>query len=280
MKKITSYIRFLSVVFGMIFLSGNLFGQKVSSSKDFRKPKNETYVIAHRGAHQGIPENSLPAYQKAIDLGCDFVEIDVRTTKDRKFVSVHNSTIDNYVEGKTGTVRSMTLAELKALDIGIKTGEKWKNTRIPTFEEILQLCQGKIGIYLDLKVAPVPELMEIIRKYKMENDVVWYISASYLMDLKGADEMFGNSFPMPDPGSEKNLENVLSKLKPSVVATDMGELTQSFVDKAHKFGVKVFVDEKEGTATEWQKIISWGTDGIQTDKPEELIKFLKQIKKP
>jgi len=50
--------------------------------------------------HNGIPENSLAAYQKAIDLGCDFVEIDVRTTKDGRFVSVHNSTIDSYVEGK------------------------------------------------------------------------------------------------------------------------------------------------------------------------------------
>jgi hypothetical protein len=66
------------------------------------------------------------------------------------------------------------------------------------------------------------------------------------------------------------------KLKPSVVATDMGELSQSFVNVAHKYGAKVFVDEKEGTNAEWEKITGWGTDGIQTDKPAELIEFLKQ----
>ncbi|PXX29210.1 glycerophosphodiester phosphodiesterase family protein [Arenibacter sp. ARW7G5Y1] len=62
------------------------------------KPKNgNTYFTAHRGSHNGIPENSLAAYQKAIELGCDFVEIDIRTTKNGKLVSVHNATIDAYV---------------------------------------------------------------------------------------------------------------------------------------------------------------------------------------
>ena len=69
----------------------------------FPKPRNgNTYVIAHRGAHVGIPENSLPAIQKAIDLGCDFVEIDTRATKDGRIVSVHNASVDQYVVGKTG----------------------------------------------------------------------------------------------------------------------------------------------------------------------------------
>ena len=67
-----------------------------------RQPLNDVYVIAHRGAHKNMPENSLPAYRKAIDLGCDFVEIDVRTTKDGRFVSMHNSGIDEYVQGSGG----------------------------------------------------------------------------------------------------------------------------------------------------------------------------------
>lgn len=252
-----------------------LFGQKMDIN-DFRKPNNKIYVIAHRGAHQGIPENSLPAYQKAIDLGCDFVEIDVRTTKDGKFVSVHNSTIDNYTTGKKGSVKDLTLAELKSVDIGEKLGEEWKNTRIPTFEEILNLCKGKIGIYLDLKDAAIPELMSIIRKYNMEQEFIWYIPYQYLMELEDVETLFGNSFIMPDPQNEKNLKPMFTKLKAKVVATDMGELSQSFVSKSHEFGAKVFVDEKEGAKAEWEKIIIWGTDGIQTDKPAELIEFLKQ----
>jgi glycerophosphoryl diester phosphodiesterase len=274
MNRILSFKHFLALHI-LLFLSGVLFGQNTNIDHEFRKPNNKIYVIAHRGAHQEIPENSLPAYQKAIDLGCDFVEIDIRTTKDGKFVSVHNSTIDNYTSGKKGSVKDLTLAELKSIDIGEKLGEEWKNTRIPTFEEILQLCKGKIGIYLDLKDAPVPELMEIIRKYEMEQDIVWYIPFQYLMEMENVKTLFGNSFIMPDPKTEKNLKPMFDKLMAKVVATDMGELSQNFVAESHKFGAKVFVDEKEGSKSEWQKIISWGTDGIQTDKPAELINFLK-----
>lgn len=81
----------------------DLVKQKVEIPSDFRKENNgDMYVIAHRGAHNGIPEISLAAYQKAIDLGFDFVEIDVSTTKDGKFTSVHNSTIELYIEVITG----------------------------------------------------------------------------------------------------------------------------------------------------------------------------------
>jgi glycerophosphoryl diester phosphodiesterase len=253
-----------------------MYGQIEVGVHDFRKPNNTIYVIAHRGAHHGIPENSLPAYQKAIDLGCDFVEIDIRTTKDGKFVSMHNSTIDNYVDDKTGTVKNMTLAELKSLNIGEKIGEEWKKTQIPTLEEILQLCKGKIGIYLDLKDAPIPELMAIIRKYDMENDIIWYIPYQHLMEIENVEHLFGNSFPMPDPGDEKNIKSVLEKIKTPVIATDMSVLTRNFVVESHRYNAKVFVDEKHGDISEWQKIIDWGTDGIQTDKPEELIKYLKK----
>jgi glycerophosphoryl diester phosphodiesterase len=241
-----------------------------------RKPNNKIYVIAHRGAHQGIPENSLPAYQKAIDLGCDFVEIDIRTTKDGNFVSVHNSTIDNYTTDKKGSVKDLTLADLKSVDIGEKLGDEWKNTRIPTFEEILQLCKGKIGIYLDLKDAPVAELMKIIQKFDMEKDIIWYMPYQYLMNLENVDTLFGSSFIMPDPQNEKNLKPMFEKLNAGIVATDMGELSEHFVKVVHGNGAKVFVDEKEGTIVEWQKITDWKTDGIQTDNPAGLIEFLNQ----
>ena len=275
MKRSTYFRSQYIILVVLLTLSGLALSGNTNRNSQFRKAKNRIYVIAHRGAHNGIPENSLAAYQKAIDLGCDFIEIDVRTTKDGKFVSVHNSTIDEYVKGAKGIVKDMTLVQLEALDIGARIGPEWKNTRIPTFEQILELCQGKIGIYLDLKDAPVPELMELIKKYKMEQDVVWYISSDYLLQMKNENRAFGNSFTMPDPGSEKNLDNVLAKLKPAVVATDMGVLSKSFVEKAHQKNVKVFVDENKGSEAEWKEILSWKTDGIQTNEPGKLIQFLE-----
>lgn len=254
----------------------SLSAQNSGKSGLSRTARYGVYVIAHRGAHNGIPENSLPAYRKAIDLGCDFVEVDVRTTRDGKFVSLHNATIDQYVDGQTGRVSDMTLDELRRLDIGIRVGEKWRGTQVPVFEEILQLCRGKIGIYLDLKEAPVPELVELIRKYGMEREVIWYLPASRLKEIEQLRTVCPECVPLVDPGAEKNVGLVLEQVKTPVLATDMGELTRRFVRKAHWRGAMVFADEKAGTVAEWSRMIGWKTDGIQTDRPEELIRFLKQ----
>lgn len=270
MKK---YFTFLSLLL-LTISSFELFSQGIIAP-----PKNGTiYVIAHRGAHIGIPENSLPAYQKAIDLGCDFVEIDVRTTKDNQFVSVHNSTIDAYVKGKTGKVRDMTLAELKKLDIGKKIGEEWNGTRIPTFEEILKLCQGKIGIYLDLKDADPEALIEVIRKYQMEQSIVWYIPAFFHKTLMEIKQNCPTCLVMPDPGAEQNIEKVVVAYQPKVIASDMEHLSKSFVEKTHKNHAMIFVDDDENDPEKWEKIIGWETDGIQTDQPEALLNYIKSMK--
>jgi glycerophosphoryl diester phosphodiesterase len=245
----------------------------------FPKPKHgNTYVIAHRGAHIGIPENSLDAIQKAIDLGCDFVEIDTRATKDGRIVSVHNADVDRYVIGTTGKVKDFTLEEIKKLDIGEKLGPEWKNTRIPGIEDILQLCRGQIGIYLDLKEPLVPELLNIIHKYDMERNILWYTYPSELNAVKQIQSLCYKCIPMPDPGPENNIDQVVREAHPRMIASDMHQLSESFVQNAHRNGAKVFVDEKKGTPEEWEQIIQWGTDGIQTDNPQALIEYLKTRK--
>lgn len=266
-----------SITMVLIMFFGTTIVGAQEGSGNFPKPKNgNTYVVAHRGAHNGIPENSLAAYQKAIDLGCDFIEIDVRSTKDGHMVSVHNSTIDAYVKGVSGKVNNFTLAELKALDIGERLGPEWKNTRIPTIEEILQLCQGRIGIYLDLKEPLVEELVGLIKEYKMERNVFWCIPISHMDAILEVKKLCPTCIPMPDPGAETNLKSTLEKLHPQVVAPVMGDFSETYTRTAHAYGSKVIVDEGKGDEKEWEWILSLGTDGIQTDHPEKLINFLKK----
>jgi len=262
----------------LVFIPSFLFNA-CSPGKDktpLKPAKNGgIYVIAHRGAHQGIPENSLPAYKKAIDLGVDFIEVDIRTSKDGKFVSIHNSKIDSYVQGDSGAVEDFTLAELRALDIGKRIGPEWEGTRIPTFEEILDLCKGRCGIYLDLKNAPVEPLIKLIRARGMERQVLWYADMNELQDVK---EICPDCVIMPDPGPEKNLPVLINSLRPKVIAAVWKYFSQSFVSTCHDEGAIVIVDE--GGKESWQEALSWDTDGIQTDYPEDLIALLKtRVKK-
>lgn len=232
------------------------------------------YVVAHRGAHKGIPENSLAAYRKAIELGADFIEIDVRMTKDHHFVSCHNDEVDKYtVEETPGKISEMTLAEVRALDIGSRVGPPWQGTQIPTFEEILDLCRGKIGIYLDLKEAPVAPLIDMIKARGMEHDVLWYAYDDE--DFAEIKALCPECIIMPDPGPEENLAALIEKFHPQVIASVYKYLSKSFVETCHRAGAIVIVDESRGSKEEWETMLRWGTDGIQTNDPEGLIKFLE-----
>ncbi len=152
-------------------------------------------------------------------------------------------------------MRDFTLAELKKMDIGEKTGKRWEGTRIPTVEEIFKLCSGKIGIYIDLKEPLVPEITALLKKYNLQSRAVWYIPASHMKAIMQVKELCPESFVMPDSGSAKNIKKVAAKARPKVLATDMGELTGEYVKLAHENGAKVFVDEDKGNEKEWDRIL-------------------------
>src|SRR6202050_1806958 len=104
-------------------------------------------VISHRGEHLSHPENTLAAFQAAIDAGADFFELDVRTTSDGRLVLMHDRTVDRTTNGK-GAGREMPFDQIRALDSG-------GGTKPPTLEEALNLAHGRIGVYVDCKdLAP------------------------------------------------------------------------------------------------------------------------------
>ncbi len=251
-----------------------LVAEAVSAGTPLPPPQHGgVYVVAHRGAHEGIPENTLAAYKKAIELGADFVEVDLRETKDGQIVSVHNDSVDSYARDAKGPVKGFTLAELKVMDIGSRVGPQWRDERIPTFDEILDLCKGKIGIYLDLKNAPVDKLLPMIRARNMERSVLWYAGPA---PMKQVVEQCPECVPMPDPGPERFLPRVIEQWKPRVIASTWKQMSASFVKTCHEAGAILIVDE-DGPKC-WKQALEWGVDGIQTDHPEALIQFLEARK--
>ena len=264
-----------TVLYFIICLLGitsiNCSSETQEKDKALAPPKHYLYVVAHRGAHISIPENTLAAYKAAIAMGVDFVEVDLRTTQDGHIVSIHNKDIDSYVSnGEQGLVSEMTLEQLKRLDIGSRISPQWKNERIPTFDEILSLCKGRVGIYLDLKDASVDKLVSIVKKWDMAGQVLWYADND---ELQRVTELCPDCIVMPDPGPEENLQKIIERFQPSVVAAVWRYYSKGFVTKCHRAGAIVIVDES--TPACWEDAIAWNSDGIQTDHPAKLISFLK-----
>ncbi|MCX8064171.1 MAG: glycerophosphodiester phosphodiesterase family protein [Candidatus Hydrogenedentes bacterium] len=238
-------------------------------------PKNGgIYVIAHRGFHKGYPENTLIAYKKAIELGVDFIEVDLRTTRDGEIVSIHNSTVDSYTKNFKGSVSDFTLAELKEMDIGSRVKPEFEKERIPTLDEILELVNGKAGLYIDMKSADPEKVLSKLESFGMKYNVVWYGGIGTLQKVK---KLCSDCFIMPDPGPFKHLEYILNEFNPPVVSTDLKWCSEAFVKMCHQRGCLVFIDVLEDGAgeEEWERVIEWGVDGIQTDDPDLLIEFLK-----
>jgi len=99
-------------------------------------------IIAHRGWSGRYPENTLIAFEKAMELPVDGIEFDLRLTADDKIVISHEADVDLRSNG-TGTIAQMTLDELKKLDFGIKKGPEFAGTRIPELHELLDLVEAR-----------------------------------------------------------------------------------------------------------------------------------------
>jgi glycerophosphoryl diester phosphodiesterase len=136
----------------------------LGQSDSVASSKRRILTSAHRGEHLHHPENSLPAIQAAIDAGMDFVELDIQTTSDGKLVLMHDGTVNRMTDG-TGPVASMTLAEIKKLDLGVKFPGQFPGLRVPTFDEALELAKGRIGVYVDTKNARPNDLVESIERH-------------------------------------------------------------------------------------------------------------------
>ena len=97
-------------------------------------------VAAHRGNVFGYPENSIPAFESAYEINADSIELDLRMTADGEIVIIHDNDLarTSDIEGK---IKELTLEQINKADIGIKTDEKFKGTRVPTFREFLELTK-------------------------------------------------------------------------------------------------------------------------------------------
>src|SRR5438093_4749570 len=173
------------------------------------QPRN-IVAIAHRGEHLHHPENTLPAFQEAIRLGADFIEVDVRTTADGKLVLSHDGNVARRTT-RQGEIAKMTFDEVRKLDAGVKSGLEFVGTRIPTFDEALDLARGRIGIYVDVKQASAKDLVTHIDEHGMSDHVVIYAGLRLSKDIQALNPKLK---VMPESQSVATAKQLIEELHP------------------------------------------------------------------
>lgn len=132
--------------------------------------------IGHRGAKAYAPENTLTSFRKAVDMGVDMVEVDVRLTKDGHLVAIHDNRLRRLTQ-EAGRVNKLTLAELRKIKI-------FKHEPIPTLGEVLEVLDSKVCINIELKVRKSAELVvQAIRDYGIRRDNI-LISSNYPSEIR------------------------------------------------------------------------------------------------
>lgn len=280
MKRIYKTFLIPALIIFTVFINDSVF-PAARQPIPTRRPNLGIMKIAHRGSIHLAPENTIPAYEKAIELGFDYVEVDVNYTKDGVPVIMHDDKVDRTTDG-TGRVSDFTLEEIKKLDAGSWFGKdaKFKGAKVPTLEETLQVLQGRVKLYMDQKYSPRPVVLELLKKYGFYPDRVVVDGANewQLAFLK----LDPDAPVMPNIDGPGDIPKILETF-PSAVAfnVESGKVSDELVDKAHACGVMVFANTLgwADQPTEMRRIIKAGVDAIQTDNPPTLFKLLEKMKK-
>jgi glycerophosphoryl diester phosphodiesterase len=216
--------------------------------------------IGHRGARAYEPENTLRSFKKALEIGVDAVEFDVRKTKDNQLVVIHDPDVKRTTDGK-GLVSELTLEEIKGFSA--EKGEK-----IPTLKEALDFLDKKVKIVIELKETGYEEkVLGAVHENGLEkNVVVVSFKEEALRKVKELDSEVETGLIYV---KHKNPVKAALELRASYLLSLYRFTHTANVKRAHENGLKVIVwtiNNPEEVAEYLKK----GVDGIASDKPDIL----------
>ncbi len=240
-------------------------------------------VIAHRGVSSISPENTMIAFERAVEIGANAIETDVQMTKDGHLVLIHDERLNRTTNGK-GWVKDFTLAEIKKLDAGSWFSSIYASQTIPTLDELFTLIKPT-NLWLNLEIKDgfilypgIEEKIALkIKEYQLEDRVIISSFNHY---------------------SVVKIKELASELKTAILymeglyqpwtyAKQIGAMAlhpskelvfPEIIYGAHQVGMKVYpytVNDKE----EMKTLIRMGVDGLITNYPDRLLLLLKELKK-
>lgn len=232
-------------------------------------------VTAHRGYSAAAPENTLPAFQLAIDQGCEWAELDVQMTRDGVVMVTHDTSLRRCT-GRNENIYDLTYHEVCKLDAGRWFGQKYTGAKVPTLEEVLDLCKGKIQLNIEIKPnAATPELeaetIRIIREKGFAQDCT-ITSQSYetLCKVKElAPEIRTGYILALGVGSYYDLPAA------DFFSVQSTFITSGMVQQIHKRSktISAWTVNREEDASE---LLSIGVDDLITDKPDMIQQLLSE----
>jgi|HubBroStandDraft_6_1064221.scaffolds.fasta_scaffold15686_5 glycerophosphoryl diester phosphodiesterase len=253
-------------------------------------------VHGHRGARAVRPENTIPAFQYAIEAGVDVLEMDVAVTKDNVLVISHDPHINPVIcQGPHPgvAIRELTLAHLGEYDCGSLKNPHFPKqlpvpgTRIPTLDQVLALsANNSVQFNIETKsfpdhpeLTPTPDvfasmMLEAIRKHKLESRCI--VQSFDFRTLRAMKRLAPEiRLAALWEGAPRPFVDIASEAEAGIISPDFHLVTPEQVKAAHAAKLEV-VPWTADSPEDWQKLIDAGVDAIITDDPAALIAYMKQ----
>ncbi|MDF9800186.1 glycerophosphoryl diester phosphodiesterase [Catalinimonas alkaloidigena] len=236
--------------------------------------KHPIEIVVHRGANHLAPENTFAAAAKAIELGVDYVEIDVHRSLDGVHYIMHDLGLGRTTDG-WGPIRLRTSEYIDKLDAGSWFGEAYAGEKVPRLEEYLRWIKGKAKAYLDVKTADLEEVVRLVRKYNMEDETFfWFWSDSMLEEF---------SVLAPELRVKINAHSVeevmeaKEKYDADIIECNVQEITPEMVQLCDSLGIQIMAYASSNTAEEFKTVIKSEADLVNLDKPGLYLEVLQAM---
>ena len=230
-------------------------------------------IFAHRGASAVAPENTLAAFQGALDLGVEAVELDVQLNADQHVIVIHDDAVDRTTDG-TGSVKELSLEALKSLDAGSGFSSQFAGESIPLLDEVFELYGRKLFINIELKNYATPfdalpeKAVNLVKQAQLQD---WVMFSSFNPIALNRVRKLLPETPigfLTSTGFWGLISRVIFTdwLSPHAIHPHKQDVTEDFVVRQRKAGrlVNVWTVNK---IEEMKYLTRLGVDGIITDHP-------------
>ncbi|MBB3209470.1 glycerophosphoryl diester phosphodiesterase [Rhodopirellula rubra] len=236
--------------------------------------EDDVEVMAHRGASAVAPENTMAAFERAIEDGADWIELDVQETSDGEVVVLHDSDFMK-LGGNPLKIWDATIDDLSDIDIGSRIATEFASERTPLLSDVLRACKGRIGVNIELKYYGHDQdleqrVVDVVEAEGMVSDVLaMSLKRDGVRKLKSLRPDWKVGLLMSVSAGD------LRKIDVDFLAVNAGFASRSFIASAHASGMDVYVWTVNDPVT-MSTMIGRGVDGLLTDRPALARKVLKQ----
>lgn len=236
--------------------------------------RNPIEAVTHRGANYLAPENTIASADTALAHGAEWIELDVRISKDNVLYNLHDETLDRTTDGK-GLLADINSSEVDRLDAGSWFDKKFAGSRVPRISEMLDSLYGKANVFFDVKRGtPVADLIRLVRlKGFAQNSFFWFADENMLHEFIRMAPDMKIKVNAPDVTRLREWMKVCS---PSYVEIEPEKITPDFKAFCKAHGIRIMAAVQNSTEEAYRLAISKEPDLINLDRPELFQKIMSE----